>query len=796
MQMGMTTRLRAWLGGSGLALAALGASAAAYAAAGINQSTPQAHGGSGTGCGSDGICLTVTVAEDNGDPTQCGAATSLSVTRGTGVNYCYVVTNQSSATLRYQSLYDSASGYLFRYQAGTVVPIAPGASIQYNRTIAAVDAVNPITVTWTASDDPPGYEGVQGGYDFIDVTDVGTPLNLPDDGSAVLQLPFSFTLYDQTSNQLCFANNGLIGFATEDCGLYIGDTGAPYFTYIAPFWTDLGVRGNVYYATLGTEPSRQFVVEWSQANHYNQTPGTGTVTFEILLDEASGLASFQYQDVTFDDPNHPGWDYGHDAAVGSRIPYSGSNQTLLDDYFSIYTASLTNELKLTWTPRDVAEYSASAEVTVEVGAPTITITPTKLTAAAAVGASTTTTLTISNGGDYPLEWNLDEAASNPRAHFPVVAPIVTPMGNAASSSLTRVGPAPARTSQQESSRDSMSSQPLPLGAEGVSAYAENLGVGDAGWAFVHFPDVANPSTVTIVPDPNFQMPYKYFYAGDFVNNDFSKEYVIYSFYEASNFYFGTLATDSVDIHIREIPNTPSNVYLWSGLKWDATTGTLFAIAIDVDLGSHLYVINPDTGYVTWVGDLPTGLVIIDIAIDPDGHMYGLDIASDALIAIDKTTGDARSIGSIGFNAEYSQGMDFDDATGILYLAGFDGDSLTANMYTVDTTTGAATIIGPSGNGGQYDAFAIAVPATGCAQPTDAPWLSVDPTSGTTTPGASSTLNVTMDATNLVDGTYQANLCVHTNSWSNSRVAVPVQFVVGTGISDVIFDSGFDNSALP
>ena len=33
----------------------------------------------------------------------------------------------------------------------------------------------------------------------------------------------------------------------------------------------------------------------------------------------------------------------------------------------------------------------------------------------------------------------------------------------------------------------------------------------------------------------------------------------------------------------------------------------------------------------------------------------------------------RLIGSIGFNANYGQDMAFDLSTGILYLAGFDGD---------------------------------------------------------------------------------------------------------------------------
>jgi subtilisin family serine protease len=65
----------------------------------------------------------------------------------------------------------------------------------------------------------------------------------------------------------------------------------------------------------------------------------------------------------------------------------------------------------------------------------------------------------------------------------------------------------------------------------------------------------------------------------------------------------------------------------------------------------------------------------------------------------------------------------------------------------------------------------------CDTPTDIPWLSVSPTSGTTAAGESSEVTVTFDATGLAAGTYEAQLCVNSNDPANPRVTVPVTLEV-------------------
>ena len=49
---------------------------------------------------------------------------------------------------------------------------------------------------------------------------------------------------------------------------------------------------------------------------------------------------------------------------------------------------------------------------------------------------------------------------------------------------------------------------------------------------------------------------------------------------------------------------------------------------------------------------------------------------------------------------------------------------------------------------------------------------------------------TQDATDLAEGTYDANLCLHTNDAARRKVPIPVHFTVGAGADD-IFDASFE-----
>jgi hypothetical protein len=190
-----------------------------------------------------------------------------------------------------------------------------------------------------------------------------------------------------------------------------------------------------------------------------------------------------------------------------------------------------------------------------------------------------------------------------------------------------------------------------------------------------------------------------------------------------------------------------------------------------------------TGAMTLVAPI-TGLgaqaYVMGLAVNPNtGLMYGIEIVSSSLVAIDKTTGAATTIGPLGYSTRFGQGLDFNAATGVLYLASIDYGAGSQNMYTVDLNTGAASLIAPIGsNVIQVGSFAIAVQGGPCSQPSDLPWLSLNPTSGTTAPGSDTPVTVSIDATGFVDGDLlSGTVCVRSNDPDEHTVEVPVEFTV-------------------
>jgi hypothetical protein len=276
----------------------------------------------------------------------------------------------------------------------------------------------------------------------------------------------------------------------------------------------------------------------------------------------------------------------------------------------------------------------------------------------------------------------------------------------------------------------------------------------------------------------------------FVDNDFSKQYALE--YTTGN--LDTIST--LDGSITVIGNTGLTTCCLvtpGGLRWDPTSGTTYLVINDFTVStSTLYTVDLATAATTLVGQM-SGM-IFDITIDSAGLMYGIDVDADALVAIDKTSGATQVIGSIGFDAIFGEALDFDAETGILYLAS--ADESTARMYTVDPTTGAATLIGQLA--GELDTMAIAKSGVSCSTLADTPWLGYDVTSGTVTADPDqthpATVNVSFDATSLAPGTYTANLCVYSNDLSHSRIAIPVSLTVSDGTpDDTIFTDGFDGS---
>ena len=274
-------------------------------------------------------------------------------------------------------------------------------------------------------------------------------------------------------------------------------------------------------------------------------------------------------------------------------------------------------------------------------------------------------------------------------------------------------------------------------------------------------------------------------AGTFIGNDFSQQFGIDDCCE--HLLTIDTATGEPSINMGRVQGSPQ-IQRWWAMTWDATTDTLYAVGAD-DFSpfadTNFFLARIDRGHevvATIIGGLlgiPQGVAIVGIAVDPIGRMFGIDILGDRLFAIDKDTAEVSPIGSLGFNANGAVGFDFDDATGTLYLTSIDDNSGLPNLYTINTTTGEANIVGPLIHGNQHTALAIASGAP-CVPPTEVPWISLSPASGNIPPNDSEEVTVHMDASELTVGTYHANVCVGSNDPVRSLVAVPVTLTVTGG----------------
>ena len=103
-----------------------------------------------------------------------------------------------------------------------------------------------------------------------------------------------------------------------------------------------------------------------------------------------------------------------------------------------------------------------------------------------------------------------------------------------------------------------------------------------------------------------------------------------------------MTVDTASGAITLIANAPNSLGEgFTSLDYDSTSGNLYASSGVCNSVSHLWTVNPATGASTQVGEITGATCIVAIAVSPDGLMYGIDIVSDSLYAIDKTTARRR-----------------------------------------------------------------------------------------------------------------------------------------------------------
>ena len=151
------------------------------------------------------------------------------------------------------------------------------------------------------------------------------------------------------------------------------------------------------------------------------------------------------------------------------------------------------------------------------------------------------------------------------------------------------------------------------------------------------------------------------------------------------------ATGMVLTTVGLLHDSANNPYGLTGLKYDSTTGILYAATSGQSptRPSYLATVDPATALVTPIG--PFGdRALTDLAIDPTtGTMYGISGFDQKFYTINTSTGQAVQTGSTGIG--FANGGGFAaERTGALF--GFSNFS----FYSFNKTTGMATLIGATG----------------------------------------------------------------------------------------------------
>ncbi|MEZ4767459.1 MAG: hypothetical protein R2844_03430 [Caldilineales bacterium] len=683
-------------------------------------------------------------------PGVCAAGDNITVTAGTEVYYCYQVTNTGDVEFNFHDLVDSELGTILDKFPYT---LAPGASSPQVLVPATPMASVTNSATWTAYDAIGGFSVGPADYNWQGISGTGTFVPLSDDDmSPAIPLGFTFDYYGTSYSDIYISSNG---FLTVLPGQYNGCcSGQPIPTpgdpdgVIAGWWDDLNPNagGAVYYETMGTAPNRVFIVEFNGVPHF---PDGNNVSMEFKLYEGTNVIEVHYQAAPNDGSQHSAGVENQDGTVGVQY-YLGFDP-------------LPSNSAVRYTPAESVSASSTDTATVNVLIPNIDVSPLSLESTQPPDTTAQENMSVANTGQGDLMWEITEVEpSVPPAGLPAAPPhqrpVITSSKECGSYMGNYAGPMPDGFMQYCAPAHQQSA-PTPDGADAPTDTAYSLDLNNATF----FSFTLNNFLAQNVIGPQFGA----LFAMDF-NADATTMYAI-DYYTND---FGTLDlnTGAFNVFGSSVPLAGQS---WTGLTIDPLTNEAYASSCDITT-SAIYSIDLGTGAATLIGTTTDAPCLIDIAIGPSGVMYGNDIVTDSIYTVNRNTGAVSYVGLTGYDANYAQGMDFDNDDGTLYVFLWNWDTFGTIYGTVNLATGAVTPLAYS----DYE-YEGAVQNTSYCAPLDAPWLSLNPMAGTNAGGTSTNVAATFDSTGLAPGIYTSQLCIRSNDPDNgpgnetSLVIVPV-----------------------
>ncbi|MEH0153110.1 choice-of-anchor D domain-containing protein [Limibacter armeniacum] len=250
--------------------------------------------------------------------------------------------------------------------------------------------------------------------------------------------------------------------------------------------------------------------------------------------------------------------------------------------------------------------------------------------------------------------------------------------------------------------------------------------------------------------------------------------------DATNMYF---INDNTETLMKLNIETGERTVIGATLPFnDITTDKFANVVYGTDFNgytSDLYILDVKTGGATKVGSMGDGIMVA-IACDGEGEMWGFKLNDGNIYHIDKTTAEAKPVGHVGFTANYNQSMSWDPKSNIIYLSAYNYIEERGELRVVDTTTGATELVGIFPNNSQVSALAFQ--GGGYHN-----FTSVLPVRGTVAPSESMTVEVTIDATELPNGNYYTPLSFSTNDYDDLNHIIPVSLEVTGQIGELKVD---------
>jgi len=196
-------------------------------------------------------------------------------------------------------------------------------------------------------------------FNWTDISPVGTELNLADDDTATVSLPFNFSLYDQTLDNIGISSNGYLHAPNSDGFDFTNDpipNNAAPNGLIAPFWDDLNPSsgGSVYHHYDSSE--ERFIVQYEDVVPY---AGSTEHSFQAILNQ-DGTVQFNYLHMD-------------GATNGSTVGLENSDGSKGEEIFYNESFPSQQQFAIELTPDQVANVNhewGSAESGINLGATT------------------------------------------------------------------------------------------------------------------------------------------------------------------------------------------------------------------------------------------------------------------------------------------------------------------------------------------------------------------------------------------------------------------------------------------